>query len=145
MPHLRGTLFDHLVATEDLLRSWSADEDLCQAGLCHAAYGTDGFAPFLVPWDDRGLLVAVCTTEFWIPATAALRPASFALVSGLAESWFLNTTITLSLTWLDKLCASAAVNGAWVAGAAPAGDPPAGSTAKVATTGNITVTVRSSR
>jgi len=56
MPHLNGTLLDHLLGTERLLRSWGSPEELCLAGLCHAAYGTEGFAPFLVSWSDRGLM-----------------------------------------------------------------------------------------
>jgi len=56
MTHLNGTLLKHLIATEDLLRSWGSSEELCLAGLCHATYGTDGFAPFLVPFDDRRVL-----------------------------------------------------------------------------------------
>ena len=58
-PHLNGTLLDHLVATEELLRSWDSPEDLSLAGLCHAAYGTDGFTPFLLPVQDRATLAAV--------------------------------------------------------------------------------------
>jgi hypothetical protein len=57
-PHLNGTLLDHLLATEDLLRHWDSPEELSLAGLCHAAYGTDGFAPFLLPIDDRAALAA---------------------------------------------------------------------------------------
>jgi hypothetical protein len=59
MTHLNGTLFDHLVATEDLLRTWGSSERLCLAGLCHATYGTDGFAPSLAPWEDRTVLAGV--------------------------------------------------------------------------------------
>jgi hypothetical protein len=59
VPHLQGTLLDHLVATEEILRCWGASEDLCLTGLCHAAYGTDGFAPFLVSFEDRGALASV--------------------------------------------------------------------------------------
>jgi hypothetical protein len=57
MKHLNGTLLEHLMATEEFLRSWGSSEELCQAGLCHAAYGTDGFAPDLLSWHDRDVLV----------------------------------------------------------------------------------------
>ncbi len=57
--HLAGTLLDHLMATEGILRSWGSSERLCRAGLCHATYGTDGFAPFLVSYDERDILAAV--------------------------------------------------------------------------------------
>jgi hypothetical protein len=63
VPHLHGTLLDHLVATEELLRSWGCPEELCRAGLCHATYGTDGFAPFLVAPDDRAVLAAAAGPE----------------------------------------------------------------------------------
>ncbi|HXQ75691.1 MAG TPA: hypothetical protein VN791_04280 [Acidimicrobiales bacterium] len=59
MTHLNGPLLDHLIATEELLRAWGASEELCLAGLCHATYGTDGFAPFLLPWDQRHVLAEV--------------------------------------------------------------------------------------
>jgi hypothetical protein len=58
VPHLHGTLLDHLLGTERLLRRWGCREELCLAGLCHAAYGTDGFAPHLVPWRRRHVLAA---------------------------------------------------------------------------------------
>ena len=41
--HLDGNLLTHLKGTYDLLRGWGNPEFLCLAGLCHAAYGTDGF------------------------------------------------------------------------------------------------------
>ncbi|GAA2001495.1 hypothetical protein GCM10009799_30900 [Nocardiopsis rhodophaea] len=44
VPHPGGNLLDHLARVARLLESWGADEDLCVAGLCHACYGTGGFA-----------------------------------------------------------------------------------------------------
>jgi hypothetical protein len=61
--HLNGTLLDHLLATESILRGWGSGETLCLAGLCHAAYGTDGFAPHLVSWHDRHVLAAATGLE----------------------------------------------------------------------------------
>ncbi len=40
--HPGGTLLDHLVRTESMLRHWGAPDEVALAGLCHAAYGTDG-------------------------------------------------------------------------------------------------------
>jgi two-component system OmpR family sensor kinase len=57
--HLGGDLLTHLEGTEARLRSWGADEDVALAGLCHAAYGTDGFAPSLLPLSGRPRLRAV--------------------------------------------------------------------------------------
>jgi hypothetical protein len=57
--HLNATLLDHLQGTEQLLRNWGAAEALALAGLCHAAYGTDGFAPQLLELSDRSILTGV--------------------------------------------------------------------------------------
>jgi len=57
IPHPGGTLFDHLVRTEAILTSWRASHELALAGLCHAAYGTDGFAPALLSLEERPVLV----------------------------------------------------------------------------------------
>ncbi|KJE25225.1 hypothetical protein FF36_00358 [Frankia torreyi] len=51
--HPGGTLFDHLLRVRDLLARWRADSVLQVAGLCHAVYGTDGFAPHLVDLSRR--------------------------------------------------------------------------------------------
>ena len=56
--HLNGTLLDHLERTEQLLRAWGSSAALATAGLCHAAYGTDGYAPALLNLDERTLLAA---------------------------------------------------------------------------------------
>ncbi|HEV7759135.1 MAG TPA: hypothetical protein VGO78_09105 [Acidimicrobiales bacterium] len=57
--HLGSDLLTHLLGTEAILRAWRADEDVALAGLCHAAYGTDGFAPHLLELGERGRLAAV--------------------------------------------------------------------------------------
>lgn len=57
--HPGGTLLAHLRRTADLLERWDASDDLVLAGLCHAAYGTDGFAPKLIDHRDRDVLVAI--------------------------------------------------------------------------------------
>ena len=54
--HLNGSLFDHLERTELLLRRWGCSETVSIAGLCHAAYGTDGFPTALVTLEDRDVL-----------------------------------------------------------------------------------------
>ncbi len=51
--HLNGNLLDHLKRTERLLLDREASEELALAGLCHAVYGTDGFAPALLGLDER--------------------------------------------------------------------------------------------
>jgi len=56
--HVNGRLLDHLERTEGRLRSWGCSETVSVAGLCHAAYGTDGFATALMGLDERNLLSA---------------------------------------------------------------------------------------
>src|SRR5439155_15736430 len=56
MPHPGGTLYQHVVRVAGLLAEWGADTDLQLAGLCHACYGTDGFAPALLRPDERPVL-----------------------------------------------------------------------------------------
>lgn len=51
--HPGGTLLAHLVRTSRLLERWGASPDLVAAGLCHAAYGTDGFPRALLTLDER--------------------------------------------------------------------------------------------
>ncbi|MYW03210.1 hypothetical protein GT354_34065 [Streptomyces sp. SID3343] len=51
--HPGGTLLAHLRRVEDLLDDWGARPELRTAGLCHAFYGTDGFATALLPLDRR--------------------------------------------------------------------------------------------
>jgi hypothetical protein len=54
--HPGGTLLAHLERTRALLASWSAEDALVLAGLCHAAYGTDGFPQPLQALDRRAEL-----------------------------------------------------------------------------------------
>lgn len=54
--HPGGTLYDHLVRVADALAGWGAAEDVRLAGLCHAAYGTDGFDQPLLSAGDRTVL-----------------------------------------------------------------------------------------
>lgn len=59
MPHPGGTLLAHLGRVQGLLADWGADAVVQTAGLCHATYGTDGFAPALLPLSDRATLVTL--------------------------------------------------------------------------------------
>ena len=56
MPHPHGTLFQHLLGTERLLRAWGSAESIALSGLAHAVYGTDGFTPHLLGLGERHLL-----------------------------------------------------------------------------------------
>ena len=57
--HPGGTLLAHLVRVADQLAAWNAADDVVLAGLCHATYGTAGFATALLPVDRRAELVDV--------------------------------------------------------------------------------------
>lgn len=57
--HPGGTLLAHLVRTSRTLERWGAGPDLVAAGLCHAAYGTDGFPQALLTLDERPKLAAI--------------------------------------------------------------------------------------
>ncbi|GAA1975121.1 DUF6817 domain-containing protein [Amycolatopsis minnesotensis] len=61
--HPGGTLLAHLERVHDRLGRWGAPPVLRIAGLCHAAYGTDGFATALLPVERRGELAEVIGAE----------------------------------------------------------------------------------
>ncbi len=61
--HPGGTLLAHLTRVQRQLAEWGARPALQLAGLCHAFYGTDGFAGTLLPLDRRDELVAAVGTE----------------------------------------------------------------------------------
>lgn len=54
--HPGGTLLAHLMRVAKMLEEWGADEDIQLAGLCHAAYGTDGFDVALLSLNERAVL-----------------------------------------------------------------------------------------
>jgi hypothetical protein len=61
--HPGGTLYEHLERTAATLRAWEAPADLVLAGLCHASYGTDGFATALIEASQREVLRAIAGDE----------------------------------------------------------------------------------
>jgi hypothetical protein len=61
--HLNGTLLSHLEGTYTFLRTWGSSQELCLAGLCHAAYGTDGFPVSLIDVSRRSELDQVIGTR----------------------------------------------------------------------------------
>jgi hypothetical protein len=54
--HPGGTLYAHLGRVHDRLGALGHGEDVCLAGLAHAAYGTDGFGRTLLDVADRDVL-----------------------------------------------------------------------------------------
>ncbi|MGY5125449.1 DUF6817 domain-containing protein [Streptomyces nigrescens] len=63
LDHPGGTLLAHLRRVQEQLATWGARPALQLAGLCHAFYGTDGFATPLLPLDRRTELAAVIGAE----------------------------------------------------------------------------------
>lgn len=63
LSHPGGTLLAHLDRVRAQLIAWDARPALRLAGLCHAAYGTDGFPAALLPLTRRAALAAVIGTE----------------------------------------------------------------------------------
>ncbi|WTZ41485.1 hypothetical protein OG241_23165 [Streptomyces sp. NBC_01390] len=61
--HPGGTLLAHLCRVYRLLAAWEARPALRLAGLCHAAYGTDGFPTALLSLDRRVELARVIGPE----------------------------------------------------------------------------------
>jgi hypothetical protein len=56
MPHPGGTLLEHLRRVARVLADWDAEPAVRLAGLCHAAYGTDGFDESLLDLTERAVL-----------------------------------------------------------------------------------------
>ncbi|TDB93715.1 DUF6817 domain-containing protein [Actinomadura sp. 7K534] len=63
LEHPGGTLYAHLRRVHATLGEWGARPELRLAGLCHAFYGTDGFAEALGDPDRRGELIDVIGAE----------------------------------------------------------------------------------
>ena len=61
--HPGGTLLAHLERVHRLTADWAASPRTRLAALCHATYGTDGFARALLPSTDRARLRAVIGEE----------------------------------------------------------------------------------
>ncbi|MET9211522.1 MULTISPECIES: alpha/beta hydrolase [unclassified Nocardia] len=57
--HPGGALHAHLHRVHDLVVEWNAAPRTRLAAICHASYGTDGFATALLPTTDRGRLADV--------------------------------------------------------------------------------------
>lgn len=54
LAHTGSTAFnEHLQGVQKLLRNWGAPDYLCEAGLLHSIYGTEGFQGFKLPLVNR--------------------------------------------------------------------------------------------
>lgn len=63
VPHPGGALLAHLERTAAQLAAWGGEQAWVAAGLCHAAYGTEGFPQALVGLADRQSLAEVIGQE----------------------------------------------------------------------------------
>ena len=59
VPHPGGTLYEHLLRVGRRLAEWGAAPEVRVAGVCHAAYGTDGFGRSLLELAERAVLAGV--------------------------------------------------------------------------------------
>ena len=57
--HTEKTYMAHGIGVYNDLKSWGCDEALCDAGLFHSIYGTQGFQGFALPLARRGELQAL--------------------------------------------------------------------------------------
>jgi hypothetical protein len=66
--HPGGTLLQHVRRVASLLERWGATSEVQTVGLCHACYGTDGFAPALMDLRERDVLAACvgAEVEAWV-------------------------------------------------------------------------------
>lgn len=63
LDHPGGTLYEHVSRVAALLADWGAGEEIQAAGLCHACYGTDGYAPALLNLAERPVLAELIGTR----------------------------------------------------------------------------------
>jgi hypothetical protein len=106
--HPGGDLRSHLIRTHDALRAWSAPDDVCLAGLIHAAYGTDGFPRALMPLDERPRLrslVGEAAEAIVYRYCSCARQASYARLG--EAPWPMTDRFTGDVVLLDRDEASA--------------------------------------
>jgi hypothetical protein len=77
--HSGRTLFDHLVGTFRILRSWNAADSLAMAGLFHSVYGTESFGASTISYGDRQDLAEQigATAERLVWLFGTMTPESF--------------------------------------------------------------------
>ncbi|MFD7320113.1 DUF6817 domain-containing protein [Streptomyces sp. NPDC059875] len=98
--HPGGTLLAHLDRVEARLAAWGARDDLRLAGLCHAFYGTDGFAEHVLPLERRDELAAAIGAEaealvyFYASCDRAFSYGRLGREDGLFRDRFTGETFT---------------------------------------------------
>jgi len=61
--HFNGSLQKHLIATFEILKNWNAKDYVCDAGLYHAAYGTDGFDDKMISLNQRRAIADIIGSQ----------------------------------------------------------------------------------
>lgn len=59
------TFDEHLKGVQSVLRSWGSDQAICDAGLFHSIYGTEGFQGYKLPFSNRAEIRKVRYTYSW--------------------------------------------------------------------------------
>lgn len=102
MEHPGGTLLAHLRRVQGRLAAWGARPALQLAGLCHACYGTDGFATALLSLERRDELAAAIGSEaeaivyFYASCDRAASYPAFADAEAAFRDRFTGRTFTPS-------------------------------------------------
>ncbi len=109
--HSARSLLNHLAGTRALLEAWELPQEVCDAGLYHAVYGTESYSKNLLPPDLRSEVRAVIgdAAEFLAHAFGAMKKDSFyANLDREAEfgvkSRFDDSLIPLGMTEFVALC-----------------------------------------
>lgn len=116
LDHPGGTLLAHLDRVRQRLSEWGARPELQLAGLCHAFYGTDGFATGLLPLERRAELAAVIGTEaealvyFYASCDRSASYATLADADAAFRDRFTGVTYTPSLAQRQDFAELTAVN-----------------------------------
>lgn len=107
--HINGTLMAHLRGTRQLLQQWGASAYLQDAGIFHAAYGTDGFEQQLVSLGQRSdiaRIIGEAAEEIVYQYCACDRRAFFARIGRAPEPEFPNRFTGKSYCLPDSLLTS---------------------------------------
>ena len=79
--HSNKTYLAHAIGVHRDLQAWGCDEQLCQAGLFHSIYGTEGFQGFTLPLTRQAELIEM------IGERAERLASQFSAVARPFEEW----------------------------------------------------------
>ncbi len=70
--HSDSTLLNHLAGTRSLLEAWELPQEVCDAGLYHAVYGTESYSKNLLPPDFAAKCKqSLATQQNFLPTRSA--------------------------------------------------------------------------